>query len=1032
MQKILLFATLFSFAIGNSNFSQVTGLSVSGGSAPDQTTLYEDNFESYAVGDFLAVENPTWWTTWSNQPGGPEDAPVTNQQSLSPTQSVIVQGTTDAILKLGDKTSGKYQLNFNYYIPSGYSGYYNIQHFESPGIEWACEVYFGANGTGELYAGQSSAVATFSFNHNDWIFIDNIFDLDKDSAMLFIDGIKIYQWKFSVQANGGTGTKRLGGMNLYAGGPVGETPKYYLDDLGFYEISGGTGNPIINVSPMSMTETLNQGATSSQQLLIENTGDIDLDYDIFITYGEPAKGGSVSSVEKNTAVLSLPARSPELTNGGSPGPSDNVILNYDGPNFSAIGLIDGGLMTVGARFPASMVGQYAGMELTQVEVYINDPPNSTVLKIFDYGLPDVPGPGSQLYQESWIYSPNNWNVVNLSSPVFVNGGDLWVTYAVDHQAGTFPAGTDQGPAHPDGDWISSGPGWGHLSSNPALDYNWNIRAHLTGTPISQWLSVTPASGTVAPGATENLLAGFDASGLLPGNYSATIVVNNNDASNSQVEVDVTLTVIDAGINTFPYAESFETGFGNWIQSQDDDFDWTLNQGSTPSSGTGPSAAYEGNFYLYTEASAPNSPNKTAGIYTTFDLTNLDNPVLSFYYHMFGSDMGTLTVQASIAGSGTWTDLWTLAGDQGDVWHNEKADLAVYANTPSVMIRFIGETGAGYRSDMAVDFIEVYNGTAPVCTSPVYPPDEAVDIPVNVTLSWNAEPDATGYLIWLGTDNPPTNIENGTDLGDVLSYAPSLPLLFNTDYHWKIKPYNQYGEPLDCPVWAFTTEEFGYEVDLKVFIEGPYMGPAMSTVLNVLGYLPLGQPYNTAPWWYQGTEAVTEIPNNDVVEWVLIELRDAVNASGAGSSTVIARRAVFLMKDGMIRDLDGVSLPAFDVPVNDNLFAVIWHRNHLAVMSADPLSLTGDIYSYDFTDDPAKVYGGAIAHKELSPGVWGMRGGDGNPDGQVGNSDKLDVWNPQSGNSGYLSGDFSLDGQVNNVDKVDVWVPNSGNGSQVPD
>ncbi|MCD4736138.1 MAG: hypothetical protein K8R53_08855, partial [Bacteroidales bacterium] len=77
------------------------------------------------------------------------------------------------------------------------------------------------------------------------------------------------------------------------------------------------------------------------------------------------------------------------------------------------------------------------------------------------------------------------------------------------------------------------------------------------------------------------------------------------------------------MNTFPYTESYEAGLGYWQQSQDDDFDWTLNQGSTPSSGTGPQSAYDGINYLFTEASNPNNPNKTAGLYATFNFSSLN-------------------------------------------------------------------------------------------------------------------------------------------------------------------------------------------------------------------------------------------------------------------------------------------------------------------------------------------------------------------------------------------------------------------------
>ena len=70
-------------------------------------------------------------------------------------------------------------------------------------------------------------------------------------------------------------------------------------------------------------------------------------------------------------------------------------------------------------------------------------------------------------------------------------------------------------------------------------------------------------------------------------------------------------------------------------------------------------------------------------------------------------------------------------------------------------------------------------------------------------------------------------------------------------------------------------------------------------------------------------------------------------------------------------------------------------------------------------------------KEIYPGIWGMVSSDGNADGQVNNSDKIDVWSDEAGNSGYLNGDFNLDAQVNNLDKVDQWEQSSGYGCQVP-
>ncbi|MCB0805877.1 MAG: hypothetical protein KDC05_08770, partial [Bacteroidales bacterium] len=197
--------------------------------------IYEDDFESYSVGDYIAVENPDWWDTWSGAPGGTEDAIVSDEQASSGNQSIKVDGVTDAILKMGNKTVGKYELSFKYYIPSGFAGYYNIQHFEAPGVEWAYEVYFGATGSGYLDAG-SAQVAGFDYDPDTWVDIVNVIDLDADWTQLYIDGNLIYEWPFSWQSTSQSGTLQLGGMDVFAGGPTGETPTYYMDDLVFSSV----------------------------------------------------------------------------------------------------------------------------------------------------------------------------------------------------------------------------------------------------------------------------------------------------------------------------------------------------------------------------------------------------------------------------------------------------------------------------------------------------------------------------------------------------------------------------------------------------------------------------------------------------------------------------------------------------------------------------------------------------------------------------------------------------------------------------
>lgn len=291
---------------------------------------------------------------------------------------------------------------------------------------------------------------------------------------------------------------------------------------------------------------------------------------------------------------------------------------------------------------------------------------------------------------------------------------------------------------------------------------------------------------------------------------------------------------------------------------------------------------------------------------------------------------------------------------------------------------------------------LFNGTGPAVESPFAGPD------INNILS-----------ISLGPFGDPAQVIEGIDF--VIHYNNGT---------WN----NNNGADFHIPINNIS----GLMLSLKAFLEGPFNGSGMNTDLNANGHLPLSQPFGIFPWYYSGNESVVSIPGADIVDWILLELRDAPSVFAATPANTIARQAAFIRSNGLIVGLDGSSDPCFNVALADSLYAVVWHRNHLGIISSGGLLTSGGVYQYDFTDSQNKVYGGYNAHKELAPGIWGMTGGDGNADKQVNNGDKNDVWVLQAGTSGYHFGDFNMDSQVNNGDKVDVWIPNTGAGSQVPE
>ncbi|MBN2829692.1 MAG: hypothetical protein JXR56_05185, partial [Candidatus Cloacimonetes bacterium] len=85
-----------------------------------------------------------------------------------------------------------------------------------------------------------------------------------------------------------------------------------------------------------------------------------------------------------------------------------------------------------------------------------------------------------------------------------------------------------------------------------------------------------------------------------------------------------------------------------------------------------------------------------------------------------------------------------------------------------------------------------------------PLDGATGVNSYGSLVWNVSTLADGYYLYFGTNTPPTNIEEMTDMGSNISYSYG-PLAYSTMYYWQVVPYNAAGNAESCPIWSFTTQ-----------------------------------------------------------------------------------------------------------------------------------------------------------------------------------------------------------------------------------
>ena len=212
---------------------------------------------------------------------------------------------------------------------------------------------------------------------------------------------------------------------------------------------------------------------------------------------------------------------------------------------------------------------------------------------------------------------------------------------------------------------------------------------------------------------------------------------------------------------FPFQDGFELGLSNWTQDPTNDFDWEVNNGGTPSAGTGPNSAFEGYNYIYTEASNPNNPAKVAAIISPcLNLSAYNNPILHFWMHKKGVGQGSFAVDVSIDNGVNWNlDYFYISGDLGNQWEEYSISLSAF-NTTEVKLRLRVITG-NWQSDIAVDKLSILGG--PVTADGFFLTDVAADGLHNLVYSIQGCDDYVDVLI--------NEINAGADLVVCPSEAP---------------------------------------------------------------------------------------------------------------------------------------------------------------------------------------------------------------------------------------------------------------------
>ncbi len=191
-----------------------------------------------------------------------------------------------------------------------------------------------------------------------------------------------------------------------------------------------------------------------------------------------------------------------------------------------------------------------------------------------------------------------------------------------------------------------------------------------------------------------------------------------------------------------------------------------------------------------------------------------------------------------------------------------------------------------------------------------------------------------------------------------------------------EPYS-YCEHLDLTIALDDGQPHTSALSATMRLEGAQRGTntLMGAELSDQGLIPLNEPYSALgllPVGSGGETTTSEVldpsANLGIVDWVVIDLRDAIDPH-----TIIASKCGLLRQDGRVLDVDGLSPLTFNV-ANGAYHIAARHRNHLGIMTAQPIFLSGGVTAVPF-DQPAFAMYGTNARTSFNGGKSALWSGN---------------------------------------------------------
>lgn len=209
----------------------ILALAAIGFTTTSNAQLLDDNMEDYLVDGNISLQSSLWRNWGGDNTVDAEAANVSDLFAFDGSLSMEVEEGVDQILEFpSGVTSGTVTLKMKMYIPTGQSGYFNLQGAIPAGALTGSflttDIYFNQNNAtpGEGSDGTNS----WSFPHDSWFDVAFVVDMDGQTFRMVIAGVDA----IPTQAFNDGSITEFGGADFFGGDA---TILYYIDTVSLEE-----------------------------------------------------------------------------------------------------------------------------------------------------------------------------------------------------------------------------------------------------------------------------------------------------------------------------------------------------------------------------------------------------------------------------------------------------------------------------------------------------------------------------------------------------------------------------------------------------------------------------------------------------------------------------------------------------------------------------------------------------------------------------------------------------------------------------